>query len=66
MKISITYGKGSGKTELAAFDAALWNAGIADYNLIILSSIIPPNSKVFVKKLEQNNQNIGNKLYLSP
>lgn len=64
MLISVTYGKGTGKTELSAFDAALWDAGIGDYNLITLSSIIPPNSKIEVKKLQRNNQDIGNRLYV--
>ena len=64
MLISVTYGKGTGKTELSAFDSALWDAGIGDYNLITLSSIIPPNSKLEVRKLDRNNQDIGNKLYV--
>lgn len=64
MNITITYGKGSGKTELAAFDSALWDAGIANYNLITLSSVIPPNSKIIVKKLNNNDKEIGNKLYV--
>lgn len=31
---------------MAAFDAALNGAGVANYNLIRLSSIVPPDSKV--------------------
>jgi arginine decarboxylase len=46
MQISITVGTGEGPTPLAAFDAALLNAGVANYNLIILSSIIPPGSSI--------------------
>jgi arginine decarboxylase len=41
MKIQITTGIGEGPTPLAAFDAALLNAGVANYNLLCLSSVIP-------------------------
>jgi arginine decarboxylase len=46
MIIQIASGTGKGHTKLAAFDAALHQAGIANYNLIRLSSIIPPGSKI--------------------
>lgn len=46
MHICITVGTGEGPTPLAAFDAALLNAGVANYNLIALSSIIPPGSSI--------------------
>lgn len=46
MKIKITAGTGVGPTELAAFDHALVNAGVANFNLIYLSSVLPPNSEV--------------------
>lgn len=46
MTIQVSSGTGSGPTKLAAFDAALQAAGTANYNLIRLSSIIPPGSKV--------------------
>lgn len=64
MEIVITYGKGKGLTELAAFDSALWNAGIGNYNLLTLSSIVPPNSKIEVRKIDQNMDNIGDRLYV--
>lgn len=44
MNIHIATGLGSASTSLAAFDAALNHAGIANYNLIKLSSVIPPNT----------------------
>lgn len=50
MNIYISSGVGSGPTKLAAFDAALNNAGIANYNLIKLSSVIPPQSKIIKLK----------------
>lgn len=37
---------GSGPTELAAFDDALLQIGAANYNLVRLSSVIPPGSVV--------------------
>ena len=37
---------GQGTTELSAFDAALVGAGVANFNLIRLSSVIPPNGEV--------------------
>ncbi len=44
--IRVSRGTGSGPTRLAAFDRALQDAGLADYNLIRLSSVIPPNAVV--------------------
>ncbi len=64
MQIVVTYGKGSGISKLAAFDAALFNAGVANYNLLTLSSVIPPDSKVLVEKIDRNKKEIGNKLYV--
>lgn len=46
MKIKITSGTGVGPTELSAFDNALVNAGVANFNLIYLSSVIPPGSTI--------------------
>lgn len=50
MNIHIASGIGSGPTTLAAFDAALNDAGVANYNLLLLSSVIPPASKLTVHK----------------
>ncbi len=44
--VSIAHGIGTGPTTLAAFDAALRHAGIANFNLLILSSVIPAGSRV--------------------
>lgn len=46
LTIQVVSGVGFGPTKLAAFDAALRDAGIANYNIIHLSSIIPPQSTV--------------------
>src|SRR5476649_734323 len=46
MTIDIAAGAGTGPTKLSAFDAALSAAGVANYNLIRLSSIVPPGSEI--------------------
>jgi arginine decarboxylase len=46
MNIYVAPGIGEGPTKLAAFDAALNNAGIANCNLIRLSSVIPPETNI--------------------
>ena len=64
MKINLTIGTGTGETKMAAFDAALFNANVANYNLVRLSSIIPPNSEIVREKPKINPEEFGNKLYL--
>jgi arginine decarboxylase len=44
-KIFFTKGVGYHKEYLSSFEAALRNAGIAEYNLVYVSSIFPPNCK---------------------
>jgi len=46
MEIHIGSGRGVGPTKLAAFDAALNDAGIANYNLLILSSVVPTGAHI--------------------
>jgi arginine decarboxylase len=46
MIIEMTGALGRGPTTLAAFDAALVSAGVADRNLLYLSSVLPPASSV--------------------
>lgn len=50
MIIQVSSGLGTGPTKLAAFDAALNDAGVANYNLLKLSSVIPPKTKIDIKK----------------
>jgi arginine decarboxylase len=64
MEIIVTKGIGKGTTGVSAFDAALMNAGIADYNLIYLSSIIPPASRLIIDKYEPREDEYGNRLYV--
>jgi arginine decarboxylase len=44
-KYALVSGTGEADTSLAAFDAALIDAGIGDRNLVELSSILPPNAE---------------------
>lgn len=46
LDITVRTGSASGRTLLSAFDAALHRAGVADLNLLTLSSVIPPNSRI--------------------
>lgn len=46
LRIVVTTGTGTAPTGLAAFDAALQGAGVAHFNLIRLSSLVPPGSSV--------------------
>lgn len=48
MPIELVWGTGEGATPLSAFDAALANGGIHNYNLVTLSSVIPPDTAVNV------------------
>ena len=44
--IRVSRGAGAGPTRLAAFDAAMHAAGVAGYNIVQLSSVIPPEAVV--------------------
>lgn len=46
LTIRVSRGTGTGRTRLSAFDAALHDAGVADFNLVQLSSVIPAGSSV--------------------
>jgi arginine decarboxylase len=64
MDIPVVAALGRGPTELAAFDAALVAAGIADRNLIYLSSVLPPGSRLRkVPRLRQTPGGWGDRLY---
>ena len=64
MDIPVVTAVGHGPTELAAFDAALVGAGIADRNLIYLSSVLPPGSRVRrPPRLERTPGDWGDRLY---
>jgi arginine decarboxylase len=64
VQITITTGTGHGPTPLAAFDAALRDAGIANYNLIYLSSVIPTGCVLERAKYRTPIQEYGHRLYI--
>jgi len=49
-KVFFTKGVGVHKDKLASFELALRNAGIEKCNLVMVSSILPPNSKIVSKE----------------
>jgi len=51
LQIQVAGGVGAGPTEIAAFDAALRAVGTANYNLLPLSSVIPPGSVITTPSL---------------
>ena len=65
MTIQIASGTGKAHTKLAAFDAALHEAGVANYNLIKLSSIVPAGSEIAVATpIATQPGNWGDRLYI--
>ncbi|WP_135829714.1 pyruvoyl-dependent arginine decarboxylase [Halorussus halobius] len=44
--IRVARGTGTGPTELAAYDAALADANLHDYNLVTVSSVVPADAEV--------------------
>jgi arginine decarboxylase len=64
MKIMITPGRGTGPTSVAAFDAALQAAGVLNYNLIHLSSVIPPCSTIVREQYVAPTDEYGHRLYV--
>ncbi|MET8089943.1 pyruvoyl-dependent arginine decarboxylase [Micromonospora sp. NPDC005220] len=64
MNILVAGAVGHGPTTLAAFDAALVAAGVADRNLIYLSSVLPPASLVEqVDRIGRTPGGWGDRLY---
>ena len=64
LKIRLCSGTGEGPTLLAAFDAALMDAGVADHNLLCLSSVIPPNAVIVREKYRMPASDYVNRLYV--
>jgi arginine decarboxylase len=65
MNIIISSSLGSGQTELSAFDDALYKAGVANFNLVRLSSVIPPQSVIKTEPYANNGKEcFGDRLYL--
>ena len=64
MLIKISSAVGSGPTPLGAFDAALRNAGVENYNLIPLSSVIPPGAELERCRFSAAPAEYGHRLYV--
>jgi arginine decarboxylase len=65
MQIPVVAGVGRGRTALSAFDAALCDCGVLNYNLIRLSSVIPPGTTVFeLERACAPPQEHGDRLYV--
>ena len=62
--IRVTYGSGEGPTGIASYDAALHDAGISNYNLVKVSSVIPSNSRMEVVKEMPDLGPFGNRLWV--
>lgn len=64
-QIIMSAGIGVGPTELAAFDHSLVNAGVANFNLIYLSSVLPKNSQVVIpERVSVPKGDWGDRLYV--
>ena len=63
LKIAVVSGVGKGATLLSSFDDALRHCGVYNYNLIPLSSVIPPGSEI-VDRFEAPDDEFGHRLYV--
>ncbi len=64
MKIEIVWGKSEGATLVSAFDRALIQAGIHNFNLIPLSSVIPLGAMVHEVGSYKSCPRVGDILYV--
>lgn len=64
MLIKTSSAVGTGPTSLGAFDAALRNAGIENYNLIPLSSVIPGGAEIERGRFSTPADEYGHRLYV--
>jgi arginine decarboxylase len=64
LEIWVTTGVGEARTPLAAFDRALFAAGIGNYNLITLSSVIPLGATIVRKQWHGSDEQWGDRLYV--
>ena len=64
MEIKIVWGESEGQTLISSFDKALLKAGIHNFNLIYLSSIIPQEAEVREVGSYKSNHKIGDILHV--
>jgi arginine decarboxylase len=60
--IRVVAGSATGPTEIASYDAALADAGVHDYNLLTLSSVVPPDADIEVRDVAPDLGPVGGKL----
>ncbi len=60
--VRVVWGAGSGPTRMAAYDAALLDAGIGDYNLVTVSSVLPADARLEVVGTAPDLGPAGNRL----
>ena len=63
LQIDVTGATGFGPTALAAFDDALMSAGVSNFNLVRLSSMIPPGAVVAQSSRQRRSGEWGDRLY---
>jgi arginine decarboxylase len=63
-KVFFTKGVGRHKEKLASFEAALRDAGIEKFNLVSVSSILPPNCKIITKEKGLQELRAGEMVFL--
>jgi arginine decarboxylase len=64
VRIVVSRGTGEGPTPLAAFDKALLAAGVENYNLIRLSSVIPVGCAIQRGRFASDPDEYGQRLYV--
>lgn len=64
LEIYVSAGIGQGSTPLSAFDNALFEAGIGNYNLVVLSSVVPIGATIHRKQWYGRDEEWGYKLYV--
>jgi len=63
-KVFFTKGVGRSKEQLTSFELALRDAGIAPYNLVTVSSIMPPGARMVSRKEGLTNLNPGQVVFV--
>ena len=63
-KVFFTKGVGRSKEQLTSFELALRDAGIAPYNLVTVSSILPPGAKMVSRKEGLTHLNPGQVVFV--
>ena len=65
LRIPVVSAVGHGRTPISSFDHALWRSGIANYNLLPMTSVIPPGSEVVVgARCDRPPEEFGHKLFV--